>query len=205
MERTPRVPVQERALRRREALLDAAARILERDGYDGLSTNAVAREAGASVGTVYEYFSDKQSLIEALLTRHGERLTGAIEGALASGAGDVGATADLVVDAFAKVWRHEPGYRAVWSVTRMSSLLDRTGAEWADALNAPIVAVIRAAAPALSHEEARIVAVTAIHLVSGLLLAAMTGPKRQESAVVRETKVALRAYLSAKGIHTTAQ
>lgn len=205
MERAPRVPVQERALRRRKALLDAAARILERDGYDGLSTNAVAREARASVGTVYEYFSDKQAIIEALLARYGERLTGAIEGALARGAGDVGATADLVVDAFARVWRRETGYRAVWSVTRMASLLDRTGVAWADALNVLIATAIRAAAPSLSPEEARVVAITAVHLVSGLLLAAMTGPRRREPAVVRETKVALRAYLAARGLSAAAR
>jgi AcrR family transcriptional regulator len=48
----------------------AAARILIRDGYEALTTNRVAEEAGASVGSLYQYFSSKQQLVAALLQRH---------------------------------------------------------------------------------------------------------------------------------------
>jgi hypothetical protein len=61
------------------------------------------------------------------------------------------------------------------------------------------VVVVRGFFPHLSAAEARAVARTAVHLVSGLLLAAMAGPTRDESAMISETKVALRAYLAAGG------
>ncbi|HKP61420.1 MAG TPA: TetR/AcrR family transcriptional regulator [Polyangiales bacterium] len=48
----------------------AAARILVRDGYEALTTNQVAEEAGASVGSLYQYFSSKQQLVAALLEQH---------------------------------------------------------------------------------------------------------------------------------------
>lgn len=48
----------------------ATARVLIRDGYDALTTNAVAREAGASVGSLYQYFASKESLVAALLDEH---------------------------------------------------------------------------------------------------------------------------------------
>jgi AcrR family transcriptional regulator len=48
----------------------AAARILIRDGYETLTTNGVALEAGASVGSLYQYFSSKQQLVAALLEQH---------------------------------------------------------------------------------------------------------------------------------------
>jgi AcrR family transcriptional regulator len=51
----------------------AAARILVRDGYEGLTTNRVALEAGASVGSLYQYFSSKQQLVSALLEDHIDR------------------------------------------------------------------------------------------------------------------------------------
>ena len=51
----------------------AAARILIRDGYERLTTNQVAEEAGASVGSLYQYFSSKQQLVAALLDRHVEQ------------------------------------------------------------------------------------------------------------------------------------
>ena len=49
-------PKQARAHQRREAILDATAQLLDRVGFAATSTNAVAREVGASIGTVYEYF-----------------------------------------------------------------------------------------------------------------------------------------------------
>lgn len=48
----------------------ATARILVRDGYESLTTNQVALEAGASVGSLYQYFSSKQQLVAALLNQH---------------------------------------------------------------------------------------------------------------------------------------
>jgi AcrR family transcriptional regulator len=56
-----------------ESLMRATARILIRDGYEALTTNGVAQEAGASVGSLYQYFSSKEALVAALLDQHVER------------------------------------------------------------------------------------------------------------------------------------
>ena len=53
-----------------EAILEASAQILSREGLGKLNTNAIARRAGVSVGSVYEYFSNKREIIDALLDRH---------------------------------------------------------------------------------------------------------------------------------------
>jgi AcrR family transcriptional regulator len=53
-----------------EMIMRAATRILIRDGYEALNTNLVAEEAGASVGSLYQYFSSKQQLVAAVLERH---------------------------------------------------------------------------------------------------------------------------------------
>jgi AcrR family transcriptional regulator len=50
--------------------LRASARILVRDGYAGLTTNAVAEPAGVSVGSLYQYFPNKDSLVSALISEH---------------------------------------------------------------------------------------------------------------------------------------
>jgi AcrR family transcriptional regulator len=63
-------PVQARSKTMVEMIMRAAARILVRDGYEALTTNLVAEEAGASVGSLYQYFSSKQQLVTALLERH---------------------------------------------------------------------------------------------------------------------------------------
>ena len=48
------------------AMVGACARILERHGYTGLSTNAIAEVAGVSIGSVYEYFPGKEAVVARL-------------------------------------------------------------------------------------------------------------------------------------------
>lgn len=185
-------------MRRRDEILDATARVLERNGWDGLTTNAVARDAGTAIGTVYEYFSSREELLSGLLARHEVRLREAIDKAVARGGEDPFAVADSVVDAFASVWRSEPGYRAAWSASQTGGLLERTGDQWAKTFAQRVAQVLRGFFPAASRASASVTAQTAVHLVSGLLLAAMSGPVRQERTMIAETKRALRAYLAAR-------
>jgi AcrR family transcriptional regulator len=46
-----------------ETLLDATARVLVREGYDRASTNRIAVVAGVSVGSLYQYFPNKQAIL----------------------------------------------------------------------------------------------------------------------------------------------
>ncbi len=60
-------PTQARSRETVDAIVKAAARILTEHGYDGLSTNRIARTAGVSPGSLYQYFPNKDSVIAALL------------------------------------------------------------------------------------------------------------------------------------------
>lgn len=57
-----------------EALLDATARILVREGYERASTNRIAAVAGVSVGSLYQYFPNKESIVAALIARHNRQM-----------------------------------------------------------------------------------------------------------------------------------
>lgn len=61
-------PLQERSRQTVKSILEAATRILSRDGLSGLNTNRVAEVAGVSVGSVYQFFKNKESILEELLT-----------------------------------------------------------------------------------------------------------------------------------------
>jgi AcrR family transcriptional regulator len=63
------------------AIIEASARILEEQGHGGFTTNAVAELAGTSIGTLYQYFPDKDSLLGALIARETSRLVEEIEAA----------------------------------------------------------------------------------------------------------------------------
>jgi AcrR family transcriptional regulator len=63
-------PKQRRSRETVEAILDATARVLVAEGYDKASTNRIARVAGVSIGSLYQYFPSKESLMLALVERH---------------------------------------------------------------------------------------------------------------------------------------
>lgn len=62
-------PRQARAKATVEALLDTAARLLASEGYAAVTTNRVAELAGVSIGSLYEYFPNKEALVAAALAR----------------------------------------------------------------------------------------------------------------------------------------
>jgi AcrR family transcriptional regulator len=74
-------PRQARAQHTVNAMIEASARILEEQGHGGFTTNAVAELAGASIGTLYQYFPDKDALLGALIARETSRLVEEVEAA----------------------------------------------------------------------------------------------------------------------------
>jgi AcrR family transcriptional regulator len=60
-------PIQARSRRTVEAILEATDRVLRRDGYEATSTNRIAQVAGYSVGSLYQYFADKESVVRTLI------------------------------------------------------------------------------------------------------------------------------------------
>ncbi|KJH69574.1 TetR/AcrR family transcriptional regulator [Aliterella atlantica] len=72
---TPRKqPKQERSQATVEAILLATTHILTENGYDQLTTNRVAERAGVSIGSLYQYFPNKQALIFALAEHHANEM-----------------------------------------------------------------------------------------------------------------------------------
>ena len=65
-----------------DSILEAAARVLVRRGYAGTTTNHVAEAAGISVGSLYQYFPNKESMVAALHERHAREIVGVVDEAL---------------------------------------------------------------------------------------------------------------------------
>ena len=63
-------PSQERSRRTVERILDAAARIFHEQGYVAATTNDIADEADVSIGSLYQYFPNKDALLVTLTERH---------------------------------------------------------------------------------------------------------------------------------------
>jgi AcrR family transcriptional regulator len=70
-----KTPRQERSRQTVERILDAAAHIFHEQGYAATTTNDIADEADVSIGSLYQYFPNKDALLVALTRRHIESTT----------------------------------------------------------------------------------------------------------------------------------
>jgi len=83
-------PKQERAQRTVEAIVEAAAQVFEREGYSRTTTDRIAERAGVSIGSLYQYFPGKDSILAALAERHADSGVGRIRELLSASGGTDG-------------------------------------------------------------------------------------------------------------------
>ncbi len=74
-----KAPLQRRSTETVAVILEAAARILELRGFEGFNTNAIADRAGVSIGSLYQYFPNKEALLSGLISRESAPLLAAVK------------------------------------------------------------------------------------------------------------------------------
>jgi AcrR family transcriptional regulator len=125
-----RKPVQERNAGTVQQVLTAASTLLSRMPVDELTTSLVAKEAGISVGGLYRFFPDKQSIIDAVAVRHMEDFRGALlkrvaKLALASGPEFL----NHIIDAYVAFLDERPDFRAIALGRHVSATARKSQAE----------------------------------------------------------------------------
>jgi len=131
---TPRKrPRQDRAKATVDSILQATARVLVKHGFDGFTTNAVASAAGVSIGSLYQYFPNKEALVSALLERHIEDMNAAVLAELTRVANlPMAEAARCVVELTIKAHAVDPALHQVLTeqlprVGRLAKLRERDG------------------------------------------------------------------------------
>ncbi|WP_437708709.1 TetR/AcrR family transcriptional regulator [Sorangium sp. So ce448] len=192
-----RVPLQARSQRRKERILDATAALLASRGLDAVTTNAIAARARTSIGSVYEFFPNKEAVLHALTGRYLERLRARTEAALAeSPPGSWRALTERWMDALAAFYRMEPGYRELWFGVQLSGALLSTAAAWGDEFSGRVEALLSPLTPALAPAERRVVARSTLYMTSTLLALATQQDEQQGALYVEEAKKAVCRYLA---------
>jgi AcrR family transcriptional regulator len=91
-----KAPKQARSRATVEIILQAGARVLSEEGWAGFTTNKVADLAGVSIGSLYQYFPDKLSLVDAIRHRHLDDCLAVMRGVGADGASPTAFAGELV-------------------------------------------------------------------------------------------------------------
>jgi AcrR family transcriptional regulator len=121
-------------------ILDATIRILDREGADAATTTRVAEVAGISIGSLYQYFSDRDAILDALQDREFERAMEMMERLLAIGTrASAREVAREVVQGLLALYAAAPGLHRVLALEGVRV----TPAERVKAFDMRVIAVIR--------------------------------------------------------------
>ncbi len=187
-----RRPAQARSAQRVERLLDAASGLLRDREPEEITVRDLAAAAGVPTGTLYQFFDDKDAVLQALAVRFLAAMPGVLDAAVGRPGGDWPATVDGVVDAYAAMIREHPAIRRLW----LSGVLDTATRRVERATDAAIATRLGA----LLREQARMRRGTPeqwrtlVALIDGLLRHAFAEDAAGDPAALREARRAARAY-----------
>jgi AcrR family transcriptional regulator len=107
--------VQRRSRERVQRILDAASDLIVERGVTALGTRTIAERAGVPVASLYQYFSDKDEILLALV----ERDTAEMDAAVAAAVGaletiSVRTTVNATMRAFVTIYHHRPAFVVIW-------------------------------------------------------------------------------------------
>lgn len=181
-----------------EAICDAAIQVLLAEGVARLTTTKVAERAGVSVGTMYQYFPNKEALLFALVKARLEAVAVAMEEATARLAGK---QLISIADGLAKAWLDAKtedivGSRAIYGIAAEFDIVEMTRKESKRLERA--VARLLATARDARFEQPQVVAFALLAVMGGAVRTVLErGAEDAELAVLRtELPRVCRAYLA---------
>ena len=192
-------PRQARARVTVDAIFEAAIQVLLRDGPHRLTTTRVAERAGVSVGTMYQYFPNKQALIYALNERYLDALAGKIEATCRAQHGaPIGQMVEALVDTYwrAKTERADVTRALYRSVAEMDN--QALVEDFAARVNAATTAML-VSAPDAALADPEATNLTLVTVIFGTVRNAFerTLPAKTAEALRGELVIMCRAYLGA--------
>ncbi|HEX3520321.1 MAG TPA: TetR/AcrR family transcriptional regulator [Solirubrobacteraceae bacterium] len=195
-----RRPVQERSRETVQAILEAAAQVFERHGYAAGTTNRIAQRAGISVGSLYQYFPNKDAILVALTEQHLEEGTARLTPLLLEFATRPPSIEDglrQLVGATIELHRHSPQLHRVLfeECPRPAALQKRLQQVYAAAVGA-VEAWLRAC-PQRCTPDPRLAAELVIQVIEGVAHRLVIHPqaKQTPSRYADETVRLLLRYL----------
>lgn len=196
-ERLRKRPVQERSRRRFEAMLDAAAALFAEQGVDAVTMEAIAARAGTSIGSLYQYFPDKDALFVALSERVLERSRTAFDVLVSVLETERPAWHELLermVDGYAAMLA-DPSLQAVWmNIQRYGEMVEADVALHEEIIDRT-TEILAGYLPGADEPQRRRIATMVVDVVGGVLfMASRRGPERA-AEMLAEVKVLLRRYL----------
>ncbi len=208
-----REPRQARSRARLAQILAAADAILAAEGVEALTVRRIAERAGVPVGSLYQFFPGKGSVVDAVARAYIAEFDAAVDGLVSSAAGggagggdgdgdgDGGLWADPVgriIDEFVALYRSHPGYVALWSGRHLSPELARADEANNQLIAAGVRRVLATRAGVADGPALELAVRVAVRAADALLQYAFALSPAGDEAVLAELKKLLRLYLASQ-------
>ncbi len=191
-----RAPKRQRGMDRVAGLLDAGSAVFAEKGYDAATMTEIAARAGAAIGSLYQFFPNKQALAGALVERYGERMGEALCAIREQASGmDASALAEALVGLMLAV--RDERAAVVLVLETDDNRADEMRIALRDATRAQLAAILLAANLELAPGQAASRAVMVLHILKSIpSLAEEDGGDSGDGALVAEARLALQRYLT---------
>jgi len=188
-----RQPQQARSRERVERILKATARLVERGGVAAVNTNAIAKQARLPVGTLYQFFPNREAVLKALMQAQLEAFDAALWPLLAPSEDEqpLGAQVDRIIDALAKAYVRVPGLATLLRSMKSEPVLEAMSVANNERIALVLAELVRRRVPAVSKRRAKAIATAAVEAGDGVM---MMWLKTRDRALLAELKAMLRAY-----------
>lgn len=185
-----RIPKQARSKAKVSAIVEAANAQFRESGYEGLSTVEVAKRAGVSVGTLYQFFDNKDDLMQAIAEQHNAELSQFANTFLGPDAIYVppsimlGRMVDWLVDHNKRFPTFHQLFSSAWSDVALQQVLDETMASIIDG----IARILQHHAPNLPPGKAQLAATVLVSMTKGMFAILDSAESAQHPAIIEEIK-----------------
>ena len=194
---TARAPQRERGRQRVADLLEAASAVFAEKGYAAATMTEIAARAGAPIGSLYQFFPNKDLLGDALMRRYGERAVAALESIEAVAASlSASALAQALLKVFPDLRDERATVRALMDAS--PQLAGARGGEFRRGVLATIARILQTCAPRLSAERTDALSLLILlQMKAGIGLLELGAEPGRTAATQRELTQMLASHLSA--------
>lgn len=193
----PKIPKRQRGKLRVSALLEAGAAVFTEKGFDVATMTEIADRAGASIGSLYQFFPTKESMADTLRAQYGDSLCAKLATLRASVKSySAEALATRLIEIDIDTLAMHPSFGALMVVR------GRTGAgivEVRQRLAKELELLIAAWSPQLTSAETRVMAIVLRQILRAVIDFAVQQRTRDRSAILEQMRLLLALYL--KSVH----